>query len=59
MFAREDCTNGCLDGPLAVTWETLACKVRGRANVAVVDRGGNGAVTGRRFGITETPEFVL
>ena len=39
--------------------ETIACKNKGRINVARVNKGTTGAVTGRRFEVGAVPALVL
>ena len=39
--------------------ETVACKNRGRINVARVNKGTTGAVTGRRFEVGAVPALIL
>ena len=55
-FFRDDCDD-ChkLDARL----ETVACKHKGRINVARMNKGSTGAVTGRRMGVTNLPSLVL
>ena len=38
--------------------ETVACANRGRINVARVNKGSTGAVTGRRFAVAEVPALI-
>jgi len=55
-FFREECDD-ChkLDARL----ETVACKHKGRINVARMNKGSTGAVTGRRMGVTHLPSLVF
>lgn len=55
-FFRDDCDD-ChkLDARL----ETVACKHKGRINVARMNKGSTGAVTGRRMGVTNLPSLVF
>ena len=39
--------------------ESLACKQKGRMNVARINKGSTGAVTGRRFDVFDVPEYIL
>lgn len=56
MFYKQSCVTS---QRLQALWEAVGAALRNRINVARVDKGGAGAVTGRRFGITETPAFIL
>ena len=58
LFTKEECED-C--DRLKAKLETVACRFKGRANVAVVDRAGLGQVTGRRFGVSlsKMPEIIL
>ncbi|XP_012141214.1 thioredoxin domain-containing protein [Megachile rotundata] len=40
-------------------WEAVGAKLRRRINVARIDKHTTGASTGRRFNISETPEFIF
>ncbi|XP_075232149.1 protein disulfide-isomerase A4 [Lycorma delicatula] len=44
---------------LQATWEAVGAKLKTRMNVAMINRQTTGRVTSRRFGIIETPTFVL
>lgn len=44
---------------LQATWEAVGAKLKQRMNVGMVNRQTTGRVTSRRFGIVETPTFVL
>lgn len=53
-------TDSCVDCQrLQARWEAVGAKLKTRMNVARVNKGTTGAVTGRRFGIQEVPSFVL
>ncbi len=56
QFFREDCQE-CERQRARL--EGLACILKGRVNVAMVDKGSRGAVTGRRFGVQKLPEYIL
>ncbi len=56
LFVKRDCEECDL---LRARWEALACRHKGRINVARVDRAGSGAVTGRRFDVTGVPQAIL
>lgn len=55
-FFRDECED-ChkLDARL----ETVACKHKGRINVARMNKGSTGAVTGRRMGVANLPSLVF
>lgn len=58
LFYTDDCEK-CRD--LEATLETVACKHRGRINVARVNKQTHGEKTGRRFelGLESTPQFIF
>ena len=56
MFFKDECEDCKL---LQARLETIACKNRGRINVARVNKGTTGAVTGRRFEVGAVPALVL
>ena len=58
MFYTSSCT---LCSRLTATMETLACKHRGRMNVARVNKETYGEKTGRRFelGLEDKPDLIL
>merc|ERR1719308_765102 len=58
MFYTSSCT---LCSRLTATMETLACKHRGRMNVARVNKETYGEKTGRRFelGLEDKPDIIL
>ncbi len=56
MFFKDDCEQCNL---IQARLETVACKNRGRINVARVNKGTTGAVTGRRFEVGAAPALVL
>ncbi len=56
LFVRDECDD-C--EKLRARWESLACRFKGRINVARMNKDGSGAVTGRRFEITQIPEAIL
>jgi len=56
LFVRDDCEE-CQ--AVRASWESLACKFKGRINVARVNRASTGAVTGRRFNVAQVPSAVL
>ena len=55
-FYKDECEECAL---LGARIETLACKNKGRINVARVNKGTTGAVTGRRFEVGAVPSLVL
>jgi len=55
-FFRDDCED-CLK--LDARLETIACQHKGRINVARMNKGSTGAVTGRRMGVTNLPSLVF
>lgn len=57
FFHRDDCGESC--DRLYATLETVACRFKGRSNVAKINRFSTGSVTGRRLGISEVPSLVL
>merc|ERR1711862_149856 len=56
MFFKDECKEYQL---LQTRLETIGCKNRGRINIAKVNKGTTGAVTGRRFEIGGVPAFVF
>uniref|UniRef100_A0A1B6KMU8 Thioredoxin domain-containing protein n=1 Tax=Graphocephala atropunctata TaxID=36148 RepID=A0A1B6KMU8_9HEMI len=44
---------------LQARWETVGSKLKRRLNIARVNRQTTGQVTSRRFGVVETPTFIL
>lgn len=56
FFYREECEECFL---MEARLETLACRHKGRLNVARVDKGGAGAVTARRFEVATPPAYIL
>lgn len=53
-------TDNCVDCQrLQARWEAVGAKLKTRMNVARVNKGTTGAVTGRRFGVQEVPTFIL
>lgn len=54
-FFKDECEE-CLR--LTAMLETVACAHKGRINVAKVNKGGAGAVTGRRFAVTDVPSLI-
>ncbi|XP_013118679.2 uncharacterized protein LOC106095831 [Stomoxys calcitrans] len=56
FFYSADCVF-CLR--LHATWEAVAAHLKHRLNVARVNRLEAGISTAKRFGITESPEFIL
>jgi len=55
-FYRDECED-CLK--LDARLETVACKHKGRINVARMNKGSTGAITGRRMGVTNLPSLVF
>jgi len=55
-FYKEDCED-C--HKLNARLETLACKHKGRMNVAKVNKGSTGSVTARRFGVNTLPALIF
>ncbi|XP_066989793.1 thioredoxin domain-containing protein [Macrobrachium rosenbergii] len=56
MFTRSGC-NTC--SHMRATLEAVAAEMRGRKNVAVIDRDAGGGQTTRRFGVKDFPSFIL
>merc|ERR1719334_677516 len=58
MFFTSSCT---LCSRLTATMETLACKYKGRMNVARINKETHGEKTGRRFelGLEDKPDIIL
>ena len=56
QFFREDCEECARQ---RATLEGLACRLKGRINVAMVDKGSRGAATGRRFAAGKPPAYIL
>ncbi|KAJ1527916.1 hypothetical protein ONE63_007851 [Megalurothrips usitatus] len=56
MFYSDNCID-CQR--LQARWEAVGAKLKTRMNVARVNKGTTGAVTGRRFGVQEVPTFIL
>ncbi|KAK7023614.1 hypothetical protein SK128_022253 [Halocaridina rubra] len=56
MFTKGGC-NSC--NYMRATLESVAAGLRGKKNVAIVDRDTDGGQTTRRFGIKEFPSFIL
>lgn len=56
MFYSTDCVE-CQR--LQARWEAVGAKLKTRMNVARVNRQTTGRVTCRRFGVVDTPEFIL
>ncbi|CAO1312244.1 unnamed protein product [Diamesa hyperborea] len=56
QFYSSDCVE-CQR--LQAIWESVAAKLRARLNVARVNIGRNGMLTGKRFKIEKKPEFIL
>ena len=54
-FFKDECEE-CLR--LTAMLETVACAHKGRINVAKVNKGSTGAVTGRRFAVTDVPSLI-
>merc|ERR1712038_1942147 len=55
-FFKDECKECSL---LQARLETVACKNRGRMNVARVNKGTTGAVTGRRFEVGNVPALIF
>jgi len=55
-FFKDDCEE-CLR--LRARLETVACKNRARLNVALMNKGTTGAVTGRRFEVAAVPSLIF
>jgi thiol-disulfide isomerase/thioredoxin len=56
MFYKNTCITS---QRLQALWEAVGAELKGRINVARVDKSGAGAATGRRFEVKDTPAFVL
>lgn len=56
FFFKDECEECKL---LQARLETVACKNRNRINVARVNKGTTGAVTGRRFEVGSVPALIL
>ena len=57
VYSFQDDCEDCLR--LRARLETVACKNRARLNVALVNKGTTGAVTGRRFEVAAVPSLIL
>jgi len=44
---------------LQAVLEAVACEIKQKMNVARVDKSSDGGATGRRFGVMDTPAFIL
>lgn len=55
-FFKDECEDCAL---LRARLETVGCKNRGRLNVAMVNKGTTGAVTGRRFEVGAVPALIF
>lgn len=44
---------------LQARWESVCAKLKTRLNVARINKQSAGKVTGRRFGVTQVPSFLL
>ncbi|XP_067006132.1 thioredoxin domain-containing protein [Anabrus simplex] len=55
MFYSTDCVE-CQR--LQATWEAVGAKLKTRMNVARINKQTTGAVTGRRFGVSQVPSFI-
>jgi len=55
-FQKDDCQE-CHQ--LTARLETVACKLKGRMNVARMNRESTGAATGRRFGVNNLPALLF
>ncbi len=56
VFFKDECEE-CRN--VQARLETVACKHKGRINVARVNKGTTGAVTGRRFEVAGVPSLIL
>ncbi|XP_014234790.1 uncharacterized protein LOC106657677 [Trichogramma pretiosum] len=56
MFYSTDCID-CQR--LGARWEAVGAKLKRRMNVARINKYTSGAVTTRRFGVLEVPQFIL
>lgn len=56
MFYSPECVD-CQR--LTAIWEAVASKLKARLNVARVNRGRGGVLTGKRFKVEKSPEFLL
>ncbi|ODN00055.1 Thioredoxin domain-containing protein [Orchesella cincta] len=56
MFTRSTCVKS---QRLQAVFEAAACELKFRVNAARVDKSTDGGATGRRFGVTDTPYFIL
>jgi hypothetical protein len=56
QFFRDDCEE-C--EAQRARLEGLACALKGRVNVAMVNKSNRGAVTGRRFSVGSPPSYIL
>ena len=56
MFVKTDCEE-CHQ--LRPTIEAVAANLKGKKNIAIINRDEDAAVTTRRFGIKSFPSYVL
>ncbi|XP_050502706.1 thioredoxin domain-containing protein [Diabrotica virgifera virgifera] len=56
MFYTSECIE-CTR--LQARWEAVGAHIRSRINIARINKGGDGAITGRRFEVTNVPSFIL
>ena len=57
LFVKRESCDACEAIEAAI--ETVACNLKGRMNVARIDRETTGAVTGRRFGVSSVPSAIF
>jgi hypothetical protein len=59
-FCYFSVKSGCVKSQrLHAIWEAVGSELKGRMNVARVNKGGDGGATARRFEVSETPAFLL
>lgn len=56
MFEKRTCVKS---QRLQAVVEAVACELKVKMNVARVDKSNDGGATGRRFGVMDTPTFIL
>jgi len=56
MFSKNTCVKS---QRLQAVLEAVACEIKQKMNVARVDKSTDGGATGRRFGVMDTPAFIL
>lgn len=58
-FEFSSSTDNVESMKLNARWDAVGAKLKGRTNVAKVDRYINGGMTTRRFDVKDVPEIIL